>query len=49
MGGLEPTASKNLNPVYNPQVLESGSFLVESSHENSVLADSLIAGCRGPS
>lgn len=49
VGGLQQTPSKSLNPVNNPQGLGSGSFLLEPSHENPILADILIASFSGPS
>lgn len=39
VGGLQQTASKSLNPVNNPHRIGSGSFLLEPSHENPILAD----------
>ena len=37
-----------LTPANNPQMLESGSTLVESSHEKPVLADTLTARYKDP-
>ena len=37
-----------LTPANNPQMLGSGSTLVESSHEKPVLADTLTAHCKDP-